>query len=254
MNGEDNISTLVDRLTRKGTLAITSPETMQRLLVEQKENITQSHALPTEEALTNLFEYARKNASKIADQLIPCPLAEGTFLYLYDQIKACALFGLFGSAITNCGMLVEFALKLSIHYVETNGDSQNGINWVEFEEITLGMAIKRAIKCGLLDATDQDKYIGFKNDIRNPYSHFNIHKQTEGVVFPNVKVFNIDTGETEEKDVEANSNLMLQVLAKQEIDKQTFHRIFEISDALCQHIVSKSFHIINESKISPKAI
>jgi hypothetical protein len=68
----------------------------------------------------------------------------------------------------------------------------------------------------------QSEKVG-RNDprpFRNPYSHYNIRKITRNVIAGRVKVFNLETGKYEEKDILTEQNPTIQAVAKPLIDKR----------------------------------
>lgn len=95
-------------------------------------------------AINKLFDRRREHALSLASTLLPCPISDGDYplsdtpvLYLYDQIRLCILFRLNGTAITFCGILVEYALKYATYARENPGSTTfDSAAWMAFEEIT----------------------------------------------------------------------------------------------------------------------
>ncbi|MCB0310218.1 MAG: hypothetical protein KDD42_03220 [Bdellovibrionales bacterium] len=247
-NTGDSISALVYRLLRGPEVLVASPETIRKMAANG-EPLRQVPDIPTEQAIDKLFEQRKAEAKEIADSLLPAPIPEAVYLYLYDQIRACALFGLFGPAITYCGLLVEYALKACTYIVESNGNPNfSGAEWDEFETLTFGQMIPRAQKAGLIDEGMVKQFRGFKNDIRNTHSHFNIKKIAQDVVIRNVSIRNVETGETEVRDVPGIENPVFQVFAKEAADKNYFPQIFHISDTFTQHLICMTARLVPEQE------
>jgi len=214
----DSIHALVYRALRGSQLVLASPETVARA-IEKGEPITAVPELPTEVALDRLFENRRKKAQAVAPNLLPCPVDDAPILYLYDQIRECILFGLNGTALVLCGILVEYALKVAVFNTETGSTSPFDPGaWEKYENITLSDAITRAKRADLIDDAQERQLRGFARNLRNRHSHFNIQKVTEGFVFLNVEETNIETGETRTTELSASETPTLQIIAKEKLD------------------------------------
>jgi hypothetical protein len=167
----------------------------------------------------------------VGTSFLPCPVSDTAILYLYDQIRLCILFNLDRVAITFCGVLVEYALKYATYRKENPGaDSFDSSAWNQFENLTLGPAITRARKAGLIDETREKVLHSFREDLRNKYSHFNIQKITKGFSFSATEK-NVETGE--EKIVELTASApTLQILVKHRLDEENVMKVFKLADGV----------------------
>jgi len=237
----DSIEALVSRLLRGTEIVMMSPETLSQ--VKQQGGPIKTVELPSlEESLDKLFETRKQKALQLARDLPPCPTYDLPLLYLYDEIRQCILFGLNGTAITLCGILLEFALKYAIylkeHPGETNFDSEV---WERFEEsLTLRPAINQARRVGLLDEQQANQLHDFAKDFRNTYTHFNIQKITKGATFPGVKVKDINTGNITVRDLPASHSPALQILAKAKIDEDQIFNVFRFVDEVVNHLYAQA--------------
>jgi hypothetical protein len=236
----DSIEALVFRLLRGAEIVMMHPETLS-LAKQHGEPIKTVELPPLEESLDKLFETRKQKAFQLARDLPPCPTFELPLLYLYDEIRQCILFGLDGTAITLCGILLEFALKYAIylkeHPGETNFDSEA---WERFEEsLTLRPAINQARRVGLLDETQANQLHDFTKDFRNTYSHFNIQKITKGATLAGVKVKDINTGTITVRDLPASHSPALQILAKAKIDEAEVFNVFRFVDDVVNHLYAQ---------------
>src|SRR5260221_10277719 len=168
---EDSIDRLVGRALRGPQAIVASPATIQQA-IEKGLPVTEAPRLSVEDAINQLFDQRRQHALALTSTLLPCPVEHTPVLYLYDQIRLCLLFNLNGAAITFCGILVEYALKYATYVKESPGATSFDTSaWAQFEELTLGPAIARAKKAGLIDETLAQPLRSFKDDLRNRYSH-----------------------------------------------------------------------------------
>ena len=200
---QDSIDLMVRRALKGDEVVVASPSTIQAG-IEKGEPISEPPRLSTEQAITKLFDERRQHALSLTSSFLPCPVSDTAILYLYDQIRLCILFNLDGVAITFCGILVEYALKYATCRKENPGaTSFDSSAWDEFENLTLGPAITRARKAGLIDEERAKVLRSFKEDLCNRYSHFNIQKITKDVSFSATEK-NVETGE--EKIVELTAS------------------------------------------------
>lgn len=236
----DSISLLVHRLLRGPELMVVSSKTIERasLLGHPIQHIPEE---PLEESIEKLFNSRKQLALQIARSLPPCPTSDVPILFLYDEIRQCMMFGMNGTAITLCGILVEFILKYAIFSNrQTDNVNFDSEAWKEFEgKMTLRPAINAAKSEGLLNDETADLLHSFATDIRNTYSHFNIQKITEDAYFNDVSVMNVVTGEKEIRDIPASFTPGFQILAKSELDKQKVWKVFKFSDEIVRHLLSQ---------------
>ena len=233
---QDSIHGLVFRALRGTELVVANPATIQKA-IEKGEPISEEPPLSIDAAINRLFDQRRKHALSLASTLLPCPISDAPILYLYDQIRLCILFKLNGAAITFCGILVEYALKYTTYARENPGiTSFDSAAWGAFEEITLGPAITRARKAGLIDEQNENNLRAFAKELRNKYSHFNIQEITKGAVFGKVKAKNFDTGEEKIIELSASQSPTLQIIAKDKMDEMNVMKVFQFADRVVQHL------------------
>jgi hypothetical protein len=126
-------------------------------------------------------------------------------------------------------------------FVKEAGGYQNydPDKWDQFEQIDFSDAIGCAKRAGLLDSKMGKRLQEFREDIRNPYSHYNIRKITRNVIAGRVKVFNLETGKYEEKDILAEQNSTIQAVAKPLIDKRNFLYVFHFADEVVKYVLKR---------------
>jgi hypothetical protein len=232
---EDSIDRLVWRALRGHEVIVASLATIQQAR-EKGLPVTEAPRLSVEDAISKLFDQRKQHALSLASTLPPCPVADTPVLYLYDQIRLCLLFNLNGAAITFCGILVEYALKYAIYVKENPGTTSFDTSaWAHFEEITLGPAIARAKKAGLIDEPREKALYSFKNDLRNKYSHFNIQKITKDAVFGQVIARNIGTGEEKMVELPASTPTW-QIIAKDRLDEEKVMKVFKFADGVVRYL------------------
>jgi hypothetical protein len=236
----DSIGLLVHRLLRGPKLAVASPETIEKAS-SLGHPIQQIPEMSLEESIDKLFDNRKQLALQIAGRLPSCPIWDVPILYLYDEIRQCMMFGMNGTAITFCGIMVEFILKYAI-FSKCQKDNVNFDSeaWKEFEEkMTLRPAIEAAKREGLLTDEMAELLHSFATDIRNTYSHFNIQTITKDAYFEDVSVLNVATGQKEVRDISASFTPGFQILAKSKLDEQMVWKVFEFSDRVVRHLLSQ---------------
>ena len=236
----DNIRLLVFRLLKGPKLAFGSPEAIEK--ADSKGHpITQIPEISLEESIDKLFDNRKQVALKIAGRLRSCPTWDVQILYLYDEIRQCILFGINGTAIILCAILVEFILKYAIFSKRQKDNVNfNSEAWKEFKgKMTLRTTIEAAKKQRLITDEMAGSLHSFANDIRDTYSHFNIQAITKGYYFEDVSVLNAETGQNEIRDIPADFTPGFQILAKSTLDEQTVWKVFEFSDTIVQHLLSQ---------------
>lgn len=230
---------LINETVRDTTQIIVNPDTFKKM-VELGLPISYAEAVPIEEYINKLFDVRKKQALKIVQRLP----ARYNFILpainaLYDEVYECMLFGLNGAAITLCGILVEFTLKQATYFYENGYKfTYNSSLWDEFENLTLGPTIDRARKARIIDDRHESDLKKFKDDVRNPYNHYNIKKITKDVVAKNVKVISVKTLKQETKDIEAKDNPMIHAQAKRYVDKMLVYHIFTFADQTVKFLLS----------------
>jgi hypothetical protein len=191
-----------------------------------------------EESIDLMFSRKKEGALDRAKQLPAFPQTPYSIASLYEEIITCIIFGLYGAAITLSGILVEFALKLSTLVHEAGGHHYDAKQWDAFERITLGAAIKRASKAGLITDIQVKHLTRFKDEVRNPYNHYNIKKITAAVVWDKVQVVNLETGKVEEKTIAAEDDPIIQAQAKPIVDQKRVFEIFTFADGVTKYLLS----------------
>ncbi len=192
-------------------------------------------------SIPELFQERLENAIDIAKDLPALPdRLPPAIKSLYQEIRECIFFGLNGAAITLSGNLIEFTLKHVTYVKEAGGYQKYDPNkWDEFEKIEFGTAVNRAKRAGLLSSEISKQLQNFREDIRNPYSHYNIKKITKDVVAGKVKKVDLSSGEIEEVDIQAKDNPAIQARVKPWVDKQKFLGVFHFADTVVKFLILK---------------
>ena len=182
-----------------------------------------------EERLSKLFESRKKSALGVIDSIpnlpdVPIPIIG----FLYDEIRMCALFGLNGAAISLSAVLVEYVLKQAIVRKKYAND-YNADEWNRIEEIEFQQAINEARKLGLLNDDSKKQFIDFKNEVRNPYLHYNIKKITKGVKVDKVGKLDIETQKVEEVELDTENDPILWPYAKRFVDKERLKSVLDFA-------------------------
>lgn len=230
-----DINSLLTELAQGSTHIISKPETIEEL---QKQGVefNKSKITSPEDAIKTLFSQRKGIALANITQFpsppnIPIP----TIGLLYDEVRECILFGLYGAAISLSAVLVEFSLKHAI-IKKKRGDAYNKAEWDRIEGIELDPTIQEARKMEVIDETMEKRLKAFKNDVRNPYLHYNIKKITKDVVARKVKRFNVKTRQVFEVDLDAKDNPFVWSLAKKFVDKDLVMKAFLFTDEVIKFL------------------
>lgn len=233
---DENIRKKLDKLAEGSDTIIANPDDIKKL----KDQGLSIRERPSK-TIPELFQERLNSAVDIAKYLPDLPdRLPPAIKSLYQEIRECIFFGLNGAAITLSGNLIEFTLKHTTYVKDVGGyQKYDPIKWDEFETIQFGSAINRAKKAGLLTSKMAKKLQSFREDIRNPYSHYNIKKITQDVIAGKVKRINLSSGEIEEMDIPANDNPMIQAQVKPWVDQQRVFDVFNFSDMVVKFLIVK---------------
>ncbi|MEK7573166.1 MAG: hypothetical protein AAB531_01950 [Patescibacteria group bacterium] len=229
-----NIDRLLSELVKGSTHIISSPNTIETL---QKRGVkfetkTKLREEFIEEVFTQRRNLALVNISKFPE---PPDIAIPTIGFLYDEIRECILFGLYGAAISLSAVLVEFSLKHAIVRKDF-GNEYNKVEWERIENIELGPIIKEAREKGVIDDKLQEALNDFKSKVRNPYLHYNIKKIVKKVGANKVKKIDINTQKIEELNLPAEDNPILWGFAKRFVDRETVFDVFKFADTVVKQL------------------
>lgn len=233
-----NIDDLLSSLVQGSTHIISKPETIEQLQKQGVKFDKPAHKTETE-ILDELFSQRRQTATSIISKFPNAPkIAIPTIGFLYDEIREAIIFGLNGAAISLSAVLVEFSLKHAI-VKKTRGDTYDKVEWDRIENMELGPTITEAKTLGIIDETQQEALISFKNTVRNPYLHYNIKKITKKVAANKVKKININTQKVEELDIPVEENPVLWGFAKKFVDRETVFDVFTFADKIVKELFEK---------------
>lgn len=252
---EKKLEDLLSELAENVDAATLSPTTVARLK-ERGIHIPETPKRTLEESINLIFSKERKErALKVAKNLPEPPdMAVPSIQLLYNEIRECIILGLNGAAITLSGVLVEYVLKYATYKVEMGGFAKYDPDKAdEFERVTLGPAIDRAAKAGLLESQHVDKLRVFKDTYRNPYNHYNIKKITANYYVENVAILNTKTGEVETKDIAAKDDPVIQAQIKPHVDADNVLHAFAFADSVVRFIWNKISNLQQANPIGTQA-
>lgn len=230
-----SIDQLLKELSADATHIISSPDTIQQLM-DKGVQFDKVKPKSNEEIIEELFGKRKTNALKVISKFPDPPnIAIPTVVSLYDEIRECIIFGLNGAAISLSAVLVEFSLKHAIirHKKGKDYDKQE---WDRLENKELGPTIQEAKELKIINASWAEKLNSFRENIRNPYLHYNIKKITKNVVARKVKRVDVNTGQVTEEDLPAKDNPITWVLAKKFVDRERVFKIFNFTDSLVKYL------------------
>jgi hypothetical protein len=230
----DDIEKIMNALAKNHNKLIVNPDTLEEL----KARGIPFNVIPSQ-TIEEMFEQRKLIAFEKAPQLPSLPQGLPPAIQaLYQEIRECIFFGLYGAAITMSTILIEFTLKHAT-YIKEAGGYQKAVpgEWDEFENMELSTAINRAKKAGIIDSKMSKKLHSFRVTIRNPYNHYNIKKITKNVVAKGVKEVDVNTCEVKEVDLAAKDNPMIQTQAKPFMDEYHVMAVFYFADEVVKNLL-----------------
>lgn len=237
----NDINQFLSNLVKGSTHIIASPKTIKDLIAQGAKFDLPTNKT-TEELIVDLFEARKKQALelKIYEKFPPVPnIPVPTIRSIYDEIRECILLGLNGAAISLSAILVEFALKNAIVRF-SHGHTYNKQEWDRVEDMEMNEAIIEANKLGILNSIWLKVLNDFRDDVRNPYLHYNIKKITRNVVAGKTKRTDLKSGKTTEEDILAEDNPVVWTLAKKFVDREYVLHAFCFADALVKYLHMKT--------------
>lgn len=215
-----------------------SPITVSRLR-EQGIEIPQQRQLTPNEAADVLFADQRKaQAVRMLEQLPERPdVPVSSIQSLYSEIRAAIALGLYGAAITLCGILVEYTLKYAAYKIEMGGFANyDAEKWDEFERLDFSAAIARANKNRLLTRDARKSLNEFRAQFRNPYNHYNIRKITSNYLQQPLTTLNTRENKVKAQDVAAKDNPIVQAAAKPIADADNVLPVYAFADSVVKYL------------------
>jgi hypothetical protein len=242
---DEKIRKKLDELAMESDSIIANPDDIEKL----KDQGLPIRVVPSK-TIPELFQERLNSAVDIAKYLPTLPeRLPPAIKSLYQEIRECIFFGLNGAAITLSGNLIEFTLKHATYVKEVGGyQKYDSTKWDEFETIEFGTAINRAKRAGLLPSKMAKQLQSFREDIRNPYSHYNIKKITQDVIAGKVKRINLISGEIEEMDIPAKDSPMIQAQVKPWVDQQRVLDVFHFADMIVKFLILKLNECLKHEK------
>ena len=134
-----------------------------------------------EKDLENLKVKLSENLDKLPNEELP--FMESHLRALYFETYFLIAYGFYNASLVLCGILLETITKERLF--------NEGVKEEELERITFGNAISKCKSMGVLNK-EELAFLELKRDeLRNPYAHYNKIKLTEGKYVPTWEVPNI---------------------------------------------------------------
>jgi hypothetical protein len=239
-NDEEDINELLAPYVEGATQFI-ARSSMLDTMIKKGLKVDKSAPESNEEYITRIFAERKKVAGAVIDKLptkpnIPLP----PILSLYDEISECVLFGLNGAAISLSAVLIEFAIKHAIVDRNSGVEIYDKAEWNRVEKKELGAVIAEAEKLKLFNEAGIKQLIQFKNNIRNPYLHYNIKEITKDVIMTEAYAYNAESNKVEKMyNLKAEDNPFLWELGKRKVDEETVLVAFTFADSVVRALFPK---------------
>ena len=142
-------------------------------IFENKEEFIKNH-------LESLKKPLSENLNKLPNKELP--FMEPHLRAMYFETYLLMAQGFYNSSLVLCGILLENLVKEKLF--------MDGISDKELENMNFGQAIKKAKDMNIL-TSEEINFLELKRDnLRNPYAHYNKMKLSEGIYFPVWKIEN----------------------------------------------------------------
>lgn len=227
---KENIKKIIKELSEQHDRIIAAPSAENKKLLDDIYPVEKICPNPTPEELKKLFDSRYKRALEIVEKVPPFIVeSQPAIQLLYNEIRECILFGVYGAAITLCGILVEFVLKYVSYYWDTPESDIvfDAIKWDKIVENTqFEDAITQANKLDIIDDIEASELRKFKDEVRNRYSHYKLRKLAENVMCGKVKKLDLNTGTVEEMDIPAYSSPLFFTTVKPWLDNKLIPTVF----------------------------
>lgn len=237
MPDDTDINELLAQHSKDTTHFISTPETLEQM-IKAGLKLDERKPITDEEYVDQLFAGRQEKAKELIKQLpTPPDIALPPLTSLYAEIRECIFFGLNGAAITLSAILVEFAIKHAIVDRTKGVEVYDKDEWDRIEARELGKVIDEAAKLKLFEPDEIKRLKTFKDEVRNPYLHYNIKKITTGAVMPEVSGYNTKTKKIEKQyNLKAEENPFLWQLAKKHIDEDAVLNYFQFADSVVKKL------------------
>ncbi len=231
-----NLADVIEKMAKGSDVIVAGPGALDDLKDAGVE-FDPPTELPPEETLDRLFKTRRRAASVLIPHLPEIPQhIQPNLGFLWNEIIECAIFGLHGAAVTLLGILVEFALKQATYKAELGKWAYDAEKWDEFESMTFHPAVLRARKAGIISEHLREELLRFKDEVRNPYSHYNIKKITAQTTAGKVRVIDTRTGESTVRNIPVGDEPALHAHAKKLVDTHQLLRALPFAAGLIEHL------------------
>lgn len=129
---------------------------------------------------SNLKKTIAINLQNLPNEEIP--LMESHLRALYFQTYYLLALGFYNASLVLCGILLESLTKEKLHI---EGVSDENIEKMDFRE--------SIIKSKNILNSDEISFLeSKKNDLRNPYTHYNMMKLSKGIYYPTFEIKNVN--------------------------------------------------------------
>ncbi|MDB5161196.1 MAG: hypothetical protein JWO96_576 [Candidatus Saccharibacteria bacterium] len=240
MQDYEDINELLAPYVEGATQFVANPSTLNKM-IDMGLKLDKPVHESTEDYISRTFDERKEVAKAIVDELPKKPnLALPPILSLYDEISECVLFGLNGAAISLSAVLVEFSIKHAIVDRNSGVEIYDKAEWNRVEKKELGAIIAEAEKLKLFNEDGIKQLVQFKNNVRNPYLHYNIKEITKDVIMKEAFAYNAETNKVEKKyNLKAEDNPFLWELGKRKVDEETVLIAFRFADSVVRALFLK---------------
>jgi len=165
--------------------------------------------------------------------------AQPEIVAMWQEARHCAIFKQYGAAVTLISILVEYVLKHAAYVKEMGGFKYNPLRWDAYEKMDFSNAVGQASKMRLLSKSQRKRLDAFRDQVRNPYAHFNVRKITKHSPKLKVRALDLRTQEVTETEVVAADTPMVQASAKAVLDAKLVPPAFAFAEEMITYLLAQ---------------
>jgi hypothetical protein len=214
----------MDELAKDGNFIVVNPETLQKL--KDRGLPIESKFIPYKDYLEKLFAEKRKVAESEMNSFpaLSDDIGNAAISSLYEEIRECYAFGLYGAVIILSIILLEISFKYVIFNERKLSDPNS--KWEDIESLNFISVINNLSTLGKLSPEEKAVLVKFNVEIRNPYIHYNLQKLVADIGIEKLPMINTETAEVETlTDVKLTEHPSLWFAGKKHRDKTQFKDI-----------------------------
>lgn len=195
MNQNERLKKTMDELAKDGNFIVVNPETLQKL--KDRGLPVESKFIPYKDYLEKLFAEKRRVAESEMNDFpaLSDDIGNVAISSLYEEIRECYAFGLYGAVIILSIILLEISFKYVIFKERKRSDPNS--KWEDIESLNFVSVVNNLSTLSKLTTEEKAVLVKFNVEIRNPYIHYNLQKLVADIGIEKLPMIDTETAEVE---------------------------------------------------------